>query len=183
MTNLILARRYAKALLLLGKEENQYKEYGEILKDFASTLRANEPLADALMNPIYPLKERRAVLEKVISITEMPKMVTSFLLLLMNKRRLSMLEAIIEIYDQLIDEMENIARARVKAATELSDDDAESVKKVLEQITGQSVRMEMEVDPDLIGGVVAQVGDLVLDGSIRRQLLNIKESLKRGERV
>lgn len=183
MTNRILAKRYAKALIILGKEEDSYKEFGQVLSEFTELLSANEPLNDALTNPIYPLKERIQVLEKVVKLADMPLIVSRFLLLLMEKRRLPLLETIVEIYHILIDEMENIARAHVKSAAELSDDDAEAVRKVLEQITGLEVKMEVEVDPDLIGGVVAQVGDLVLDGSIKQQLSNIKESLKRGERV
>ncbi len=183
MTNRILAKRYAKALIILGKEEDRYKEYGQILADFMGLLKENEPLNDALMNPIYPLKERTKVLEEVVKKLDMPIIVSRFVLLLMEKRRLPLLETIIEIYYILIDEMENIARAQVRTAAELSDDDADAVRKVLEQLTGLTVKMEVEVDPDLIGGVVAQVGDLVLDGSIKQQLLNIKESLKRGERV
>jgi F-type H+-transporting ATPase subunit delta len=90
------------------------------------------------------------------------------------------LAEIAEYYDKLIDEHNNVARAKVKAATVLDEGSIQSIAQALEKITGKKVAVEFQQDPTLIGGVVAQIGDLVLDGSVRRQLLNLKETMKRG---
>ena len=66
------------------------------------------------------------------------------------------------------------------SATPLSEEAMESIKASLEKTTGSSIVIETEVDPELIGGVVARVGDLVLDGSVRSQLASIKETLIKG---
>ncbi len=68
-------------------------------------------------------------------------------------------------------------------ATDLSDEAVEKIREGLGRMTGKSVVLNVEKDPALIGGVVARIGDLVLDGSVRTQLSNLKETLKRSEAV
>jgi ATP synthase F1 subcomplex delta subunit len=85
-----------------------------------------------------------------------------------------------ECYQKLIDEHGNVARARVRSAMELDEGVLDEMAQTLGKMTGKKIVVEFEQDPSLIGGVVAQIGDLVLDGSVRRQLLTFKETLKRG---
>ena len=75
------------------------------------------------------------------------------------------------------------ARAQLVTAYDLSDESVEKIRDALAKLTGNEVALEVETDPSLIGGVVTKVGDLVLDGSIKTQLLNMKETLKRSETV
>jgi F-type H+-transporting ATPase subunit delta len=65
----------------------------------------------------------------------------------------------------------------------LSAETIEKIRSALSRKTGKEVVLEVEQDPGLIGGIITRIGDLVLDGSIKTQLLNMKESLKRGERA
>jgi F-type H+-transporting ATPase subunit delta len=67
------------------------------------------------------------------------------------------------------------------SATELSSDAVEKIKEALSNKTGKQVILDVEQDPNLLGGIVTRIGDLVLDGSIKTQLLNMRETLKRGE--
>jgi F-type H+-transporting ATPase subunit delta len=91
------------------------------------------------------------------------------------------LGAINDFYQKLADELKGIARATVTSAGELSADAVERLRAVLSKRTGKDIVLEVKQDPGLIGGLITQIGDLVLDGSIRTQLLNMRESLKRGE--
>ncbi|MDH3852483.1 MAG: ATP synthase F1 subunit delta, partial [Deltaproteobacteria bacterium] len=100
--------------------------------------------------------------------------------LMLEKKRLPIIPEVRSFYQKLLDEMVNISRAKVTSATPLSEKAVESIKASLEKTTGSSIMIEVEVDPELIGGVVARVGDLVLDGSVRSQLTNIKETLIKG---
>jgi F-type H+-transporting ATPase subunit delta len=81
------------------------------------------------------------------------------------------------------DELKGVVRATLTAAAALSDDSAEKIRTALSKMTGKEVSLTVEQDPSLIGGIVTRIGDLVLDGSIKTQLLNMRESLKRGESV
>jgi F-type H+-transporting ATPase subunit delta len=76
--------------------------------------------------------------------------------------------------------MASISRAEVASATTLDGEEVAAIKAALEKVTGGTVFVETRVDPELIGGVVARVGDLVLDGSVRTQLASIKETLVKG---
>jgi len=100
--------------------------------------------------------------------------------LLVEKRRMKHLPEIAEYYHKLIDDYSNIARAKVKAAVRLGGGEINEIAAALEKKIGKKIVVEFEQDPSLIGGVFAQIGDVVLDGSVKRQLLNFKESLKRG---
>jgi F-type H+-transporting ATPase subunit delta len=84
-------------------------------------------------------------------------------------------------YEKLTDELANIVRADLVSATEVSDETIERIRSALAKKTGKDVKMEVSVDPALIGGAVTKIGDLVLDGSVRTQLKSLKESLQRSE--
>ncbi len=76
-----------------------------------------------------------------------------------------------------------MARASIVSATVLSTEAVEKIRLALSKMTGKEIVLELEEDVDLIGGIVTRIGDQVLDGSIKTQLVNMRESLKRGERV
>ena len=88
-----------------------------------------------------------------------------------------------DFYRKLADSLKGIGRASVVSASRLSSDAVEKIRESLSKMTGKEIKLDVEEDSSLIGGVVTKIGDLVLDGSIKTQLLNMRESLKRGERV
>jgi F-type H+-transporting ATPase subunit delta len=181
--NLSIARRYAKALLLIGKEDGQAEHYRVELEGVAELMAKEKGLEQAIINPLYDADGRRKVLAAVIEKLELSKVVSSFLLLLFDKGRFGFLATINEFYQKLADELKGVARASLVAATSLSDDTVEKIRLALSQKTGKDIILDVAQDPSLIGGIVTKIGDLVLDGSIKTQLLNMRESLKRGESV
>jgi F-type H+-transporting ATPase subunit delta len=176
-----VARRYAKALLTMGKEDDHYKEYGEGLSGFAHLLGREPELKDALLNPIHSREDRRTLLLRMIELLQLPPMVSNLLQLLLDKHRLNVVDGVAQAYQEMVDEVENVSRARVKTAIYLDDATQERLRQTLEKLTGSTVVMEVEEDASIIGGVVAKVGDLVLDGSVRTQINSLKESLIKGE--
>lgn len=183
MIDLTVARRYAKALLTLGKEDGKYKEYGEELKGFSQLLEREPELKDALLNPAYGREDRKKLLLQMNKLLKVSPIVGNFLQLLFDKHRLGALPGISQVYQQLIDALENVSRAKVTAAIPLDGKFQESLRQTLEKLTGSQVVMEVEENPAIIGGIVARVGDLVLDGSVRTQLMSLRESLIKGEVV
>ncbi len=176
-----VARRYAKALLTLGKEDGKYKEYGEGLSGFSGLLEREPELKDALLNPIHSREERRKLLLKIIDLLQMSPLVSNLLQLLFDKHRLSAVEGVSLAYQELVDSVENISRAKVKTAISLDEATQDRLRQTLEKLTGSTVVMEVEEDAGILGGVVARVGDLVLDGSVRSQINSLRESLIKGE--
>jgi F-type H+-transporting ATPase subunit delta len=107
----------------------------------------------------------------------------SFLLLLFDKGRIGFIDSIDDFYQKLADDLKGIARASLLSATELSEDTVEKIRTALSKKTNKEIILAVEQDPELIGGIVTQIGDLVWDGSIKTQLSNMRETLKRGEGV
>jgi F-type H+-transporting ATPase subunit delta len=151
------------------------------LEGFVQVFEQMHDLANALENPLYPVPARKALFQAVADKLELTPIMRSFVNLLIEKKRVQNLVEIRDYYGRLIDEHENVARAFVRAAVKLDDATKDSIAQALGKLTGKKIAIEVQEDTSLIGGVVAQIGDLVLDGSVRTQLLGIKESLKRGE--
>jgi len=181
--NLSIARRYAKALLLIGKEDGKADTYKEELGSFASLISKEKSLEKAITNPLYDTAARKKVLQSVIKKLKLSGTMKTFLLLLFDKGRIGFLQSISELYRKLADELKGVVRATLTSAAVLSEESAEKIRAALSKMTGKEVSLTVEHDPSLIGGIVTRIGDLVLDGSIKTQLLNMRESLKRGESV
>ena len=183
MKNLAIARRYAKALLLIGKEDGQTEKYREELAGITALIQREKTLEQAIINPLYDASGRKNVLTSIIDKLALSRVMRSFLTLLFDKGRFVYLSSINDFYQKLADELKGIARASLVSATELSSETVEKIRTTLSKKTGKDIILEVEQDPSLIGGVVTRIGDLVLDGSIKTQLLNMRESLKRSEGV
>jgi len=179
--NFAIARRYAQALLLIGKEDGQAETYRSELSGMAELIDQNHLLHQAITNPLYDTHARKRVLEAMIERLGFSRVMRSFLLLLFDKGRIGFLDSIDEFYQKLADDFKGVARATVTSATKLSSDAIEKIRAGLSRRTGKEVILEVNQDPSLIGGIVTRIGDLVLDGSIKTQLLGMRESLKKGE--
>jgi F-type H+-transporting ATPase subunit delta len=180
VTNQILAKRYAKALLTLGREDGNYQQYGEELNKFVAFWEQQPEFVDAVSNPLYVKDNRKVICQAVAEKLELSQVFRSLLDLMIEKNRLRIVPDVRAYYRKLLDEMASISRAEVASATTLAGEEIAAIKAALEKVTGGTVIVETRVDPGLIGGVVARVGDLVLDGSVRTQLASIKETLVKG---
>ena len=183
MKNLAIARRYAKALLLIGKEDGQTDTYREEMGALANLIEQEKSLQQVLVNPIYDADGRKKVLTSVMDKLKLSKTMSTFLLFLFDKGRIGFVGNINDFFQKFADELKGVARASLVSATELSSETIDKIKSALSTRTGKDIILEVEQDPELIGGIVTRIGDLVLDGSVRTQLLNMRESLKRSERA
>ena len=181
MKQIILARRYAKALFSVGKEQNSYDEYNQVLQGVAGLYAANPEVADALTNPLYPMDIREKVMAGMIKSMGVDTIMGNFLNLLVQKKRAQILPEIAEEFQAMVDDEKNICHGNVISAIELSAALQANVQATLEKLTGKKVKLTTSVDPSIIGGIIAKVGDLVLDGSIKTQLAGLKDSIKGRE--
>ncbi|MCA1987700.1 MAG: F0F1 ATP synthase subunit delta [Desulfarculus sp.] len=181
MTNLIVAKRYARALLELGKEDGKFEQYGREVLEFVGILNQSPELEPALGNPAFAFEGRKNLLDAILAKAGLSPLVNNFFKLLMDRGRIGAVRAINEVYQQFIDEVKGITRAEVVSAAGLNDAEIQRLSATLKEVAGREVKLEVKEDPSLIGGVVARIGDLVLDGSLRTQLESLKDSLRRGE--
>jgi len=177
----ILAKRYAKALFAIGKEDGKYEAYNEALQGVAGLVTDNPEVADALTNPLYPLDVREKVMAAMIQSMEVDQIMGNFLNLLVQKKRAEIIPEIAEAFQVMVDEDKNISHGTIISAVELDTELQEKVQKTLEKLTGKKVELTASVDPSILGGIIAKVGDLVMDGSIRTQLASLKDSIKGRE--
>ncbi|MDA3918858.1 MAG: ATP synthase F1 subunit delta [Deltaproteobacteria bacterium] len=183
MKNLAVSRRYAKALILIGKEDGLAEQYNEELSAVAGLFDTQEGFEKALTNPLFNKNDRKKVLEAVLAALDLSVIMKSFLTLLFDKSRIGFLREISSYYKNLADELKGVVKASIVSATELSSDAVDKIKQALSKKTGKTIVLKIDQDIDLIGGVVTKIGDLVLDGSVRTQLMNMSETLKKGEIV
>ncbi len=181
MRHTILARRYAKALFSLGKEQGKTSDYSEMLTAIASLYDGENGVGDALNNPLYPLDVRQKVMVKIAESVQADAIMTGFLNLLIEKKRADILPDIANELQVMVDKDQNISHGSIISAIELDQTLLDKIQATLEKLTGNKVILETQVDPSIIGGIIAKVGDLVLDGSIKTQLNGLKESIKGRE--
>ena len=174
-----VARRYAKALFELSKEAGQVAEVVGELTAMGDLLEENPELHDALFRPLHPVAQRRAVLDGVTDRIGASPTVQSFFSLLIDQRRLVDFPAIREEVERLASEDAGLRRAEVVSAGPLRDDQVERIRLALSARTGAEVEVSVRFDPSLLGGVIAKVGDLVFDGSLRTQLHQLRANLTR----
>jgi len=183
MKNLAVSRRYAKALILIGQEDGQAEQYNAELESVVGLFDTQDGFEQALTNPLFNKNDRKKVLEAVLAATDLSAIMKSFLVLLFDKGRIGFLREIASFYKDLADELKGVVKASIVSATELSSDAVDKIREALSQKTGKEIVLNVEQDPNLIGGVVTKIGDLVLDGSVKTQLMNMRETLKKGESV
>lgn len=179
MTRGSIARRYAKALLGIAQELGKVEEFGEQLKSFARVLTENGELFETLRNPAYPTDERKSVVVKVIEAMKLDQMVRNFILLVTDRRRIEYIPAMASSYRDISDNMAGRIRATITTATDLKEDKASRIAATLSKKLGKQIILTGKKDPQLIAGVVAEVGNLRFDTSLRNALKNMECDLCR----
>jgi F-type H+-transporting ATPase subunit delta len=173
-----VARRYARALLSLGLEEGRFEQYGDELEAVLQAMKASRELASILDNPGYSPSQRRAAVDAVASGLNLSPLTVNFLRLLIDRQRIGDLAQIARVYRSLVDQQAGRVRATVTSAGALNEHQLDRLRETIGRMTGRSIVLEAKTDPSLIGGVVAQVGAKLLDGSLRTQLERMRHELK-----
>ena len=174
------AARYAKALFSLARDERRLSEVRQEVESLATLLDENDELRDALMTPLHPADERKAVLLAVVRRADLSPLLQNFCAYLIDQRRLIDFERIVAELTRLIDEDAGLMTAEVVSANPLDERRRDRLRRALSERTGSEVRLKVSLDPSLIGGAIAKVGDLVFDGSIRTQLSQLRANLMKG---
>ena len=176
-----LAKRYARALMLMAETPIQREAFGRGLNSFNGALEVDDgngtTLGSILESERYLVSERRGVLQSVCRRLGVEPNVMAFLVYVLDRGRIAGVPQITRFFNEMADELAGRIHATIRSARPLTPDASHKIKAALEKATGKTVVVESVVDPELIGGVVAQVGSLVLDGSVKTQLENIRTTL------
>ena len=174
------ARRYAKALIDLARRDGLIAEIGAQLQQHQALLRENTNLQRTLENPSVPLQVKTGIMTTIAERAQPAPLLRNFLLLLMNKGRLSQLDAICMHYERMAsDELHRVV-AQVTTAVEMDASQRQVVTQKIAAATQKEVQLETHVDPAIIGGLVVRVNNVILDGSVRGQLARMRKALIGG---
>ncbi|MBI5534393.1 MAG: ATP synthase F1 subunit delta [Deltaproteobacteria bacterium] len=172
-----VASRYAHALLEIGVETNSLQPITEQMAELAKAYQTSAELRAVISNPLVSLADREAVLTDICAKMGVLPVVKNTLRMLVQRKRMAILPAMSRSLRKLADEHAKVVRAEVSSAKALSDDYVRRLQSEIEKLTGRKVLLERKVDPALIAGVVTRVGDLVIDGSLRTRLVDLKAQL------
>ena len=176
MLNIQLARKYGTAIFEIANEDNKLEEYGRELADVSQALFGQAELKDFLTNPQIQPEDKKQVLLRLLK-DQVSPMMMNFLLLLVDKRRIVLLEAINDCYQELSNKAQGIIIADVTTAYDLKAELKARLSSKLESVTGKKVQLRTHQDQSIIGGVVVKIGDTRIDGSVIGRLQALKAEL------
>lgn len=180
MSNSAISIRYAKALLNIASEEQQVEQYAGELAEVAALLKREDLLRLLLDSPTFPLEKKTAMMHDIAERLSLSGGMCKFLDLLLAKGRIIYLPQIDFNYRRFADELSGLVRAKIKSAKPLASDRSEAIKQELEKQTGKQIVLNVETDASLIGGLQAEMGGKLFDGSVKTQLKRMTETLAKG---
>jgi len=167
------ARRYAEAIFDLAAADKAVDAYRASLDVLAAAI--TPPVIRALRDPSVPVKRRLAAVDAAT--TGQPRAIRSVLLLLEQRDRIALLPAIAREFGDLVDRRAGIVKAKITTAMPLDDAQRKTFVQRLEKSSGKKLRATFAVDEDLIGGARVQLGDHLIDSSVRAQLAALRSQL------
>lgn len=168
-----LARRYAKAIIELGNTEKIASD----LRALSQAMKTSGELQTALTNPAIRRGDRRKVLDGLLQRIAAHGLTKNLVYLLLDGERLGALPSISRELDAMVEAKGGRVTAEVTSAKPLDPAQLSQITAALEKLSGKKVAVNAHHDPELLGGVVAKVGDRVYDGSLRTQLRNLRDEL------
>jgi F-type H+-transporting ATPase subunit delta len=168
---------YAEALMSVAQSNSITNEVGEDVRGILELLQSSDELREFLANPLTKAEAKKAVLQQILQSKVQPYLF-NFLMLLVDRRRTFLLEAICKHYQSLLRKLNNTVLAEVVSTIELNESQQQQIIAKVQQMTqANQVELATSIDADLIGGVIIKIGSEVLDASIRGQLRRITTSL------
>jgi F-type H+-transporting ATPase subunit delta len=173
----VAAKRYAEAAHLLAREEGKEDAWTEGLAAMA-TLFGDAEAEAVLESTRVPMEDKLKLVDETLKGVD--PLVLNMARLLVRRSRSGLGPQIAEAYQELADAAKGIAHATVTTAVALSDSDVRAVTERLSTMTGKQVVVETNVDESILGGLVARIGDRLIDGSTRSRLEALKRQLSGG---
>jgi F-type H+-transporting ATPase subunit delta len=174
-----LAKRYAKALVEVAPPA-ELEAVAHEMAAFLEVFRAHKDLRLFLLNPSVLLRDKLAVFGHVVDTLGLRPLTASFLRIVLDGGRIRLLESILQGYEALVDERLGRVKAMVTTPAALDPPTLEALRARLGALSGKTVYLEVRQDPAILGGLIAQIGSQVYDGSLKTQLQTLHEQLTRG---
>jgi len=174
MISTISARRYAQAIFQIAQAKNNLDEWKKELRKLADLMK-DKKIVDLIDHPKVPFNLKAELIKQKLNTSD--ELVLNLCYLLILKSRLKNSEQIADEYDSLLDERRGIKHAVVTTAVPVDDSEKHKISGQLEKITGKKVSVKLQVNPLILGGMVARIEDTLIDGSVRNRLDLLRRNL------
>ena len=180
MLNLQLAHKYAAAIFEIAQEEKKLDAYGRELEKVKRELFSVSGVREYFADPRIEPEAKKKLVQKAFK-GELSAVVYNFLMLLVDKRRIALLDVIEDEFRSMAYKAQGIVIADVTTAMGIGDGQQKELRMKLAEVTGRKVRLRLHEDKSLIGGIVVKIGDRRIDGSVKGRLAALTRDLMRGE--
>ena len=178
MSQGVIARRYAKALINLAEKDLEIT--GNSLAAIADVYSNSTELSEVLSDTKVSSQIKQDVLKNILKTIKVSKLVDTFIRYLLAKRRIVLLPNIDRAFNLLLQEKLGRIEAGITVAQEIPEVTINKLEKAISRYSGKEVSVNITIDPAIIGGIVTRIGSVVIDGSIHTQLNQIRQSIIRG---
>ena len=172
-----LAGKYALAIFEIAQEKNMLEEIQTQLTAIKELFAENLELNSLVNNLLVPKEPKIEIIKQVFG-QQIDTVLLRFLVVLLEKNRISLFEKIHRAYVNLLNEQNNIAEIKVTTARNLSETEYAEVSEKIGKLLNKKIILIKHINPEIMGGIIIQMGDKLIDGSIARQLKNMEKSLK-----
>jgi F-type H+-transporting ATPase subunit delta len=173
-----MAGRYATALFELAAEADAIDSVLADLRTFEALLDESADLTRLVRSPVFTADVQSKALAAVLDKAGISGLAAQFLKVITSNRRLFAVREIIRAYGALVARHKGEATAQVTVAEPLSDAYRDEIRTTLNAVTGKDVRIDINVDPSIIGGLVVKLGSRMIDSSLRTKLNALKHAMK-----
>lgn len=174
-----VAQRYALALFSLAQDIQSTDAVAEALQNFGALIAENADLRRFITSPVFSAEEQLKAITALLNHFGYSGITANFIKLVAAKRRLFVLPEIIRAYGALNDRAKGVTHAQVTVAEPLSSDHTAALEEALRQVSGgQTVKINVNVDPSIIGGIVVQLGSRQVDASLKTKLNSLRTRMK-----
>jgi F-type H+-transporting ATPase subunit delta len=174
---MVVANRYARALADVVAPGGDYHKILQELQDFEAAYRESSELREIFDSPAVALPQKMKVLEAIGQRLGILPVTLIFLRVLLANYRMPLLEEVVQAYRKIANDRMGVVQVTISSASNLSEAEREALASRFRELTRKQVELEFRIDSELLGGILAQIGSVVYDGSVRGNLARIREQL------
>lgn len=171
-----VAITFVNALLDVATEKGQFEQIEKDLDLVCEIISKHADLKKVLFHPSVSRSSKKELIQNVFD-KSVSGLMMNFLSLLIDRRKEGILDFVTDVYKEVTHEKKGVLKATVQTVMPLSGERLEDFKKKLKKITGKTVELEVVQNPDILGGMVIQIGNKMIDGSVANRLKNLKNRL------
>ena len=170
-----ISQRYALALYELSKEKNQTDEFVSNMTNFIKLFNSNKDLKNFVKNPTYSVEKQKIVFEKISILMNFNKIIKNFFFILIAKKRIFFLDTIVEKFLKLISLKRGEVSGNLISSKKIDEKTILHIEREISANIKRSIKLKSKTDESLIGGIIIQIGSLMIDTSIKNKLQKYKK--------